>query len=44
MSGLFIFLVILAAMAILDVLAQTHGVDSRPDFNDPRAPASGIYT
>ena len=44
MSGLVLFLVILAAMAILDVLAQTHGVDSRPDFDDPRAPARGIYT
>jgi hypothetical protein len=44
MSGLVIFLVVFAAIAVFDILAQTHGVDSRPDFEDPRAPASGIYT
>lgn len=44
MSGLVIFLVILAAVAIFDIIAQTHGVDSRPDFEDPRAPAAGLYT
>jgi hypothetical protein len=44
MGGLVVFLVVLAMIAILDVLAQTHGVDSRPDFEDPRAPACGIYT
>ena len=44
MSGLIIFLVVLAAMAIFDVLAQTHGVDSRPDYEDPRASAPGLYT
>ncbi len=44
MSGLIILLAIFVAVAIFDVLSQTHGVDSRPDFEDPRAPAAGIYT
>ena len=44
MGGLIIFLVVFAMIALLDVLAQTHGVDSRPDFEDPRAPACGLYT
>jgi hypothetical protein len=44
MGGLVIFLVVFAMIAILDVLAQTHGVDSRPDFEDPRAPAGGLYS
>lgn len=42
MSGLVIILVAMVALFILDLLAQTHGVDSRPGFDDPRAPASGI--
>ena len=44
MSGLVIFLVAFTVLAVFDVLAQTHGVDSRPDYEDPRAPAPGIYT
>jgi hypothetical protein len=44
MSGLIVFLVALAALAIFDVLAQTHGVDSRYESEDPRAPAHGIYS
>jgi hypothetical protein len=44
MSGLIILLVALTAIVIFDLLAQTHGVDSRPDFEDPRAPAKGITT
>ena len=44
MGGLVIFLVVFAALAIFDVLAQTHGVDSRYDSEDPRAPAHGIYS
>ncbi len=44
MSGLIIFLVVFAAIALLEVFAQTHGVDSRPDFEDPRAPATGLFT
>lgn len=44
MSGLIILLAALLAVIIFDILAQTHGVDSRPDFEDPRAPARGITT
>ncbi len=44
MSGLIILLVALTAIVIFDLLAQTHGVDTRPDFEDPRAPAKGITT
>jgi hypothetical protein len=44
MSGLIILLVALTAIVIFDLLAQTHGVDSRPDFEDPRAPARGLTT
>ena len=39
MSGLIIILVSIAALAILDVLAQAFGVDSRQEFEDPRVPA-----
>ena len=42
MSGLIIVLVAMVALFVLDLLAQTHGVDSRPEFDDPRAPACGI--
>lgn len=44
MSGLFIFLAIFAVIAVIDVLAQTHGVDSRPEYEDRRAPIAGIYS
>ncbi|MEO8273476.1 MAG: hypothetical protein ABI620_05385 [Chloroflexota bacterium] len=44
MGALIIFMAVLAVAAIIEVFAQTHGVDSRPDFEDPRAPAHGIYT
>ena len=44
MTGLIILLVALTAIVIFDLLAQTHGVDSRPDFEDPRAPAKGLTT
>ncbi len=44
MSGLVLFLVVLGVTAILEVFAVTHGVDSRPDFEDPRAPAAGLNT
>jgi len=44
MSGLIILLVALGAIVLFDLLAQTYGVDSRPDFEDPRAPARGITT
>lgn len=42
MSGLVIMFVAMVAVFVLDLLAQTHGVDSRPEFDDPRAPACGI--
>jgi len=42
MGGLVIVLVAVIVLFILDVLAQTHGVDSRPEFDDPRAPACGL--
>lgn len=42
MSGLIILLAIGLAIVIFDLLAQSHGVDSRPDFEDPRAPVRGI--
>lgn len=44
MSGLIILLAALLAVVIFDILAQTHGVDSRPGFEDPRAPVRGINT
>ena len=42
MSGLIIILAAMVAVFVLDLLAQTHGVDSRPEFDDQRAPACGI--
>jgi hypothetical protein len=45
MGGLvFILVVAFIAIAVFDVLAVTIGVDSRPEFEDPRAPAPGLYT
>jgi hypothetical protein len=44
MAGLIILLAAMFAIVIFDILAQTQGVDSRPDFEDPRAPARGIST
>jgi hypothetical protein len=44
MTGVIILLAALTAIVIFDLLAQTHGVDSRPDFDDPRAPAKGLTT
>jgi hypothetical protein len=38
MAGLIILLAgLLAIIIIFDILAQAHGVDSRPEFKDPRA-------
>jgi hypothetical protein len=42
MSGLIIVGAFILALVILDILAQTVGVDSRPEFGDPRAPERGI--
>jgi len=44
MTGLIILLAALTAIVIFALLAQTHGVDSRPDFEDPLAPAKGLTT
>lgn len=44
MSGLVILLVALTAIVIFDLLAQTHGVDSRPEFEDERAPVRSLTT
>lgn len=45
MGGLLlILLAALAVVAVLDALAVRFGVDSRPEFDDSRAPAPGIYT
>ena len=43
MGGLIIFLAIFAALAVVDLLAQRFGVDSRSGFEDGRAPVAGIY-
>ena len=40
MTPVIIMLVATVALFVLDLLAQTHGVDSRPEFDDPRAPAA----
>ena len=42
MSGLVIILVAIAVFAIIDLLAQSHGVDSRDGFEDASAPACGL--
>ena len=42
MSGLVIILVAMVVIFVLDILAQTHGVDSRPESDDPRAAAPGL--
>jgi hypothetical protein len=39
MEGLLVFGLITAGLALLDGLASAIGVDSRPDFIDPREPA-----
>ena len=44
MGGLIVILVVtFALIAVFDVLAQAFGVDSRPEFEDPRAAAPGLY-
>jgi hypothetical protein len=44
MSGLIILLAIFTWISIFVLLAQTHGVDSRPELEDPRAPERGLST
>ena len=43
MEALVVIGFILAVWIVVDVLALSRGVDSRPGFGDPRAP-SGILT
>ena len=38
MSGLIVFIAAVVVFAILDILAQTHGVDSRDGFEDASVP------
>ena len=43
MGGLtLLFFAAVIAITIFDIVAVTHGVDSRPEFEDPRAPVRGI--
>ena len=42
MMGLVILVIASAAILVLELLAQTRGVDSRPDFNDPRSHTRGL--
>ena len=42
MSGLVILVIAFVGILILELLAQTRGVDSRPDFNDPRSHTRGL--
>jgi hypothetical protein len=42
MSGLIFILGITVLVALFGYIAVRFGVDSRPEFDDPRAPARGI--
>lgn len=42
MSALIVILAVIVGLVVLDVLAQSHGVDSRPESMDPRSPVRGI--
>ena len=42
MTPVIILFVATVALIVFDLLAQTFGVDSRPEFDDPRAPACGL--
>ena len=42
MTPVIIAVVATVALFVLDLLAQTHGVDSPPEFDDSRAPVCGI--
>ena len=44
MSGLIFFLMVASAFVTLGAFAQAFGVDTRPDFEDSRAPAGGLTT
>ena len=42
MSGLLFFIAVLSVFSVLSMLALALGVDSRPEFEDDRAPACGL--
>lgn len=42
MSGLLFIVIVVAAIVVIDVLAQRFGVDSRSESRDPRSPVRGI--
>lgn len=42
MEGILIFVVVVGGLALLDIAAWKFGVDSRPGFEDPRAPAHDL--
>ena len=42
MSGLVILVIAFVVILVLELLAQTRGVDSRADFNDPRSHTRGL--
>lgn len=42
MSALIVILAVVVGLVVLDVLAQTYGVDSRAESRDPRSPVRSI--
>jgi nitrogen fixation-related uncharacterized protein len=42
MSGLLFFIGVLAVFSAIGMLALAYGVDTRPEFDDDRAPACGL--
>jgi hypothetical protein len=44
MGGLVFFMMVFLAFGALGSFALALGVDSRQDFDDPRAPARGLTT
>jgi len=42
MSGLLVIFAVILVIGVLDILAVTLGVDSRPEFEDQHAPARGL--
>ena len=42
MDAVLFFLAVVSSLACLAVVSWTHGVDTRPGFEDPRAPARDI--
>jgi len=42
MSGLIVIFALFIAFAVLGILSQSHGADSRPGFDEMRAPARGL--